>query len=98
MALETLKDLVLPKGVEIDHEENSIKFTIQNGAIKENGVNGCQVDFIITVAFWIIKGLNKKFPCRENSIAITKLEEASHWLNQRTIDREKRKVEGTEAL
>lgn len=35
------------------------------------------------------------FACRENAIAITKLEEALMWLNKRTQDREARKVEGT---
>ena len=38
--------------------------------------------------------LNDKFPCRENSIAITKLEEALMWLNKRTQDRINRGVEG----
>jgi len=36
-----------------------------------------------------------KFRCRENSIAITKLEEALMWLEKRTSDRVIRKVEGT---
>ena len=35
------------------------------------------------------------FACRENSIAITKLEEALLWLNKRTQDRIARNVEGT---
>jgi hypothetical protein len=39
--------------------------------------------------------LNGKFPCRENSIAITKLDEALLWLNKRTADRVARNVEGT---
>ena len=38
-----------------------------------------------------------KFRCRENSIAITKLEEALLWLDKRTHDREAREVEGTHA-
>lgn len=38
---------------------------------------------------------NGKYRCRENSIAITKLEEALHWLDHRTANREARKVEGT---
>jgi hypothetical protein len=38
--------------------------------------------------------LNSKFPCRENSIAITHLETALLWLEKRTKDREKRNVEG----
>lgn len=36
-----------------------------------------------------------KFKCRENAMAITKLDEALLWLNKRTLDRENRKVEGT---
>lgn len=75
-------------------DKNSISFTIQNGPIKEVGVNGCQVDALIHAAKEIISGLNSKFPCRYNSIAITKLEEALHRLEDRRKDREKREVEG----
>lgn len=38
--------------------------------------------------------LQGKFPCRENAIAITNLEQALMWLNKRTQDRLKRQVEG----
>lgn len=38
--------------------------------------------------------LQGKFPCRENAIVITKLEESLMWLNKRTSDRVKRNVEG----
>jgi hypothetical protein len=38
--------------------------------------------------------LQSKFPCRENAIAITKLDEALLWLEKRTNDRKKRQVEG----
>lgn len=38
--------------------------------------------------------LQSKFPCRENAIVITKLEESLMWLNKRTSDRVKRNVEG----
>lgn len=39
--------------------------------------------------------LNSKFPCRENAIAITHMETALLFLEKRTRDRIKRKVEGT---
>lgn len=39
-----------------------------------------------------------KFSCQENAIAIIKLQEALHWLNHRTTDREKRSVEGTHII
>lgn len=38
--------------------------------------------------------LQNAFPCRENAIVITKLEESLMWLNKRTEDRKKRGVEG----
>ena len=38
--------------------------------------------------------LQSKFPCRENALVITKLEESLMWLNKRTQDRIKRNVEG----
>ena len=78
----------------LGHDVNSITFTLQNQPIKERGVNGCQVDELIETAKLILNGLNAKFPCRQNSIAITKLDEALHWLTDRRNDREKRGVEG----
>lgn len=39
--------------------------------------------------------LQAKASCRENALAITKLEEALMWLNKRTADRKARGVEGT---
>ena len=79
--------------VEIDGQK--ITFTIQSDPIKEVGVNGCQLDALIVTAKDMIAYLNAKFPCRENSLAITKLEEALMWLEARTKDREFRGVEGT---
>lgn len=81
--------------IHISHDKNMISFRIQAGPIKENGVNGCQVDTMIEAAKMIIEGLNKKFPCRENAVAITKLDEALMWLDKRKKDRVKRGVEGT---
>lgn len=77
------------------HDKNSISFTIQNGPVKENGVNGCQVDTLIETARIMLEHLNENFRCRENSIAITKLDEALLWLKKRKQDREARGVEGT---
>ena len=38
---------------------------------------------------------NGKFACRQNAIAITKLEEALMWLDDRTKERVAREVEGS---
>jgi len=35
------------------------------------------------------------YACRENALALTKIEEAMHWLNHRTAERQARGVEGT---
>ena len=78
----------------IRHDVNSISFTIQNGTVKENGVNGCQIDTMVATCIQMLKGLNSKIPCRENSIAITKLQEAYFWLKERKRERESRGVEG----
>jgi len=80
--------------INITERTNTISFKIQNGPVKEVGVNGCQVDTIIETAKIMIEGLNKKFPCRDNSMVITKLDESLMWLNKRKLDREKRGVEG----
>lgn len=79
----------------VRNDKNSLSFTIQNGPIKEVGKNGCQVTDVIAVAKHIIEKLNAKFPCRENAVTITKLDEALMWQAKRTKDRESRNVEGT---
>ena len=84
--------------VEIDKDQNTIKFTLQEGPIKEVGENGCQIDFIIYCTRLIIADFNRRFPCRENSCAITHLDEAMMWLKKRTEDREKRGAEGRNVL
>lgn len=80
--------------VYVRHDVNSLSFTLQNGPVKEVGVNGCQVDTIIEAAKLIVEGLNKQFPCRENAMIITKLDEALMWSLKRKLDRENRNVEG----
>ena len=78
----------------VDHEVNTISFRIQNGPIKEAGKNGCQVEDIIAVAKHMVEQLNAKFPCRENAMIITKLDEAIMWPKKRTEYRKLRNVEG----
>ena len=60
--------------------------------------NGAFVEGVIEAAVDRLQFYNEsKFRCRENSIAITHLEEALHWLEARTAERERRDVEGTHA-
>tara|TARA_R110000796_G_scaffold252618_2_gene388742 strand:+ start:7011 stop:7436 length:426 start_codon:yes stop_codon:yes gene_type:complete len=74
--------------VVVNHDVNEVSFKIQNGPIKEVGVNGCQVETLIECAMTMIMGLNENFPCNENHMAISKLKEASLWLQERKKDRE----------
>ena len=71
-----------------------IKVKWQDGPIKEVGENGAQVVDVIKEAKERLEGLNKDFPCRENAMTITKLDEAIMWQDKRTADREARGVEG----
>ncbi|PAV30304.1 hypothetical protein CIL05_07490 [Virgibacillus profundi] len=67
----------------------------QEGVIKEHGVNGVMNEDLIAVIITRLEHFNQSdFRCRENSMAITKLEEALLWLRKRTMGREQRGVEG----
>ena len=84
------------EGEEIGLDNPYAKVKFQKGPVKENGVNGCHNEDLISIVIDRLEHLNQgQFACRENSIAITKLEEALLWLNKRTQDRVKRGVEGT---
>lgn len=69
-----------------------IKF--QNGPVLEHGVNGVQLPDVLKICLARYKLLNKSFPCRENSLVITKLQEALMWDEERTAKRTEQGVEG----
>jgi len=71
------------RNVIVDHRQNVISFKIQDGPIEENGVNGCQVDTMLTAVKTIVEGLNKNYPCKENEKAIKKMAEALMWMEER---------------
>lgn len=65
----------------------------QEGPVQDNQQNGAFVTDVIQAAIDRITFYNEsKFNCRENELAITKLEEALHWCNHR---RHRRADEGT---
>jgi len=75
-------------------DDNKICFQLQEGPITEHGVNGCQIDTMIYACKVIVQKFNDRFPCRENSLVITKLDEAMLWLMARTEERIQRNAEG----
>lgn len=70
------KDIRPTSFIYIRNDKNSISFTLQNGPIKEHGVNGCQLDTLIAAGLKILVGLNEKFPCEQNTKAIQSLNES----------------------
>lgn len=75
-----------------------IQIKFQAGPLKEVGVNGCSIEDVIDVLSNRLEGFQKgPFRCRENALAITKLEEAKQWLLYRTDKRQAQGVEGTNA-
>lgn len=71
----------------------------QNGPIKEFGVNGVMNEDLIAIVIDRMRGFQSgDYACRDNGLALTKLEEALMWLRHRTDEREARGVEGTNTI
>jgi len=73
----------------------------QNGPINAdgNGVNGITHEALLAVLCDRLRGFQKgPYSCKANACALTHLEEAQHWLQQRTIERMRRGVEGTHTV
>lgn len=71
----------------------------QKGAIGEVGINGISNEALLVIVEDRLKGFQSgPFNCRENAIALTKIQEAMHWLHHRTRERLARGVEGTHAM
>lgn len=80
----------------MDYTSRFYHIKFQEGPLKSTKENGCQIEDILSeVLIPHLEKLNKDLPCRENALAITKLEEALLWLNRRTQLRMKSKVDGT---
>jgi hypothetical protein len=75
------------------------EINFQEGPIKEYGVNGVNNEDLISMVICRLEHFQKsEFACRENALALTKLEEALMWLRKRTTAREMRNVEGTHII
>lgn len=68
----------------------------QNGPINEAGVNGVTQEVLLAIVADRLRSFQAgPYACRENALALTKIEEAQHWLHSRTLTRMQRGVEGT---
>lgn len=98
---------VLAVGIQIQWQNGPLGRHADGCKIGESCVAGCTrvdqngafVEGVIAAALQRIQHYqDSKFKCRENAIAVTKLEEALLWLNKRTNDRESRGAEGTHTV
>lgn len=76
------------------YEGKGIKLDFQEGPVKEVGVNGCQNEDVLEILLHRLGQLQKAFPCRENALAITNIEQGYLWLKRRTELRQQQGVEG----
>ena len=68
----------------------------QNGPIGDVGVNGISNESLLAVVEDRLHGFQSgPYACRDNAVALTKIQEAMMWLQKRTRDRLARGVEGT---
>lgn len=73
----------------------------QNGPINEdgNGVNGITHEVLLEIVADRLRSFQKgAYACKANACALTHIEEAQHWLQQRTLERMRRGVEGTHTV
>lgn len=71
----------------------------QNGPIAEVGVNGVTHEALLAIVADRLRSFQKgPYACKANACALTHIEEAQHWLQQRTIERMRRGVEGTHTV
>jgi hypothetical protein len=74
---------------------HSVRLQFQNGGLKEVGPNGITDQALLTIVLDRLRSFNDgPFRCRENSVMITKIEEALMWGEKRANDRSRRGVEG----
>lgn len=79
----------------VTDEDDYLYIKFQCGPVLGAGINGTTIEAVIAVLVNRLQGFQDgPFKCRENALAITKLEEAKMWLRHRTEDRESRGVEG----
>lgn len=74
----------------------TVAIVFQNGPIGESGVNGLTQEVLLAIVADRLRSFQSgTYACRENALALTKIEEAQLWLHKRTLDRMARGVEGT---
>lgn len=79
----------------------TFRIAFQNGPISAdgNGVNGLTHEVLLAIVADRLRGFQQgPYSCKANACALTHIEEALHWLQQRTLERMRRGVEGTHVV
>lgn len=83
----------------LQNASKEVVIYFQNGPIPENGVNGLTQEVLLSIVADRLRSFQAgPFACKANACALTHIEEAQHWLQQRTIERMRRGVEGTHTI
>ncbi len=85
-------------GIESEYPEATV-ILFQNGPINEVGVNGVTHEVLLAIVADRLRSFQAgPYACKANACALTHVEEALHWLQQRTLERMRRGVEGTHTV
>ena len=84
-----------PSADQTCNDESALEVLFQNGTIPEAGNNGVTEQALVAIVMDRLRSFQAgPFACRENALALTKLEEAMMWMHARTLKRVARGVEG----
>jgi hypothetical protein len=88
----------------VEHNPNSgdgfiYNIGFQDGPINVVGVNGLTHEVLLAIVADRLRSFQAgPFACKANACALSHIEAAQHWLQQRTIERMRRGVEGTHTV
>lgn len=84
---------------ELHDDGDKCTILFQNGPINVEGVNGVTQEVLLAIVADRLRSFQAgPYACRENEIALTKIDEARMWLQSRTLARMARGVEGTHTV
>lgn len=87
-----------PTEADVIKQTSILPLNFQKGGLKEAGINGISDQALLAVVLDRLRGFQSgPYSCRDNAIAITKLEECLMWMAKRYVERAARGVEGVRA-
>lgn len=88
------KYAVLPASA--DEEDLFASVDFQNGPVNEAGINGCHHEDLLAIVIDRLESFQSgEYACDDNHTALVDLRSALKRLNRRTVERQRRCVEGT---